>query len=255
MKGLIFGNKEVAECNVNVQELDGRRSRESLLWQKDVVGYIEVYVCLVKENCTMSTQSSCNSLDMREEFGKDSSHLDLDLFKPMNFFNHLCQNKDKTSDSSFEEPSEQHMHDFIEKVYAKKHKLLLQKQELSLFSHNLSLRSQLLQTQKHDLANESEKIKEEKTKLQKTISQLSQDLYQLKKDKLKNKTHKKLLSINKNKISESLNKLTSQKNNIKSYIPNTSKPKTNPEYSVLILSESVLPINTSDSPILEEKTN
>ncbi|OMJ95976.1 hypothetical protein SteCoe_535 [Stentor coeruleus] len=252
VKGLILGEKEVAECCVNVEEVDGKKNRQNLVWLGAKVGEIEVFVSCLKENCNMSTQSTCNSLDMREDFGKDASHLDLDLFKPMNFFNHFSENKDKTSSISIEE-SEQDMLDYIGKVFTKKSRILLQKRELNLLNQNLDLRSETLYNQKYELLIENEKIKEEKSRLQKTISQLNNDFYQLKKDKLKSKTHKRLLDLSKNRISENLIKLNTQKSKCPMMKPPTTRNKENLDYSIPELSESVLPINPRDSPVPEDK--
>ena len=170
----------------------------------------------------------------------------------MNFSSHFHDTKDKILDTSADETNEQSMYSFIEKVSAKRQKILGEKKELSLFNKSLDSRYENLITEKCKLATESEKIREEQSKIKKMVFQLNSDFLQLKSDKLRNRAHKKLIEKMKIKTAENLNRLGKERSLINSKKLINSNYKINLDYSILGLSESVMPINNSESPVPDE---
>ena len=248
----LYDNTEVGSCEFIILDRKSAKISKPIVFQNSTIGNIEISISFIKKKYNSTTQSTCNSLDMRDEDIKDLTHLDLDIFKPMNFFSHFHDTKDKILDTSADESNEQIMHNYIEKVSTKRQKILEEKQELSLLKQSLDARSQNLITEKYKLDKESEKIREEQSKIEKKIFQLNSDFLQLKCDKLRNRAHKKLIEQMKRKIAENLNRLGKEKSLINSKKLINSNYIANLDYSILGLSESVMPINNSESPIPDE---
>ena len=260
IKGLLVNEKFIGTYWLKAEDFEERVVKGQVKLDDNVVGSIDVVINTFSENPTVSTQSTCNSLDMRDEFFKDTSHLDLDFFKPMNLFTHFHGSQEKNSDLSFEEKSPQHIFEFIQKVSAKKTKLQSEKKSLETLSKALQSRSLNLSSQKKILQEESNQLKKEKEKIQSMISTLNHEFSTMKREQLKNKAHKTLINKSKSRLSSQLNRLShqtqtlNQKHKPKYFqIPDPSQAnKENLEYSVFGLSESVRPINSCESPVPEE---
>lgn len=244
MKSLLIKEKEVGSCTFDSQDFEERLIKKQLFSMGNQVGSIEAVLSTFNENPTISTQSTCNSLDMRDEYSKDTTHLDLDFFKPMNILSHFPDNE-KISDSSFELSSPQHIFEYIQKVSAKKSKILTEHKEIQNMSKDLEFRYEKISSQKQSLRQESAKLKEEREKLGGMIRTMNQEFYQVKREQFRNKAHKNLIHKGKSRVAS---KLISLQRQGKPYVHN----KENIEYCVMGLSESVRPVNPCDSPVPDE---
>lgn len=244
MKSLLMKEKEVGSCTLNSQDFEERLIKKQLYSSGNQVGAIEAVLSTFNENPTISTQSTCNSLDMRDDYSKDTTHLDLDFFKPMNILSHIPDNE-KLSDSSFEQTSPQYIFEYIQKVSAKKSKILTEHKELQNRSKDLELRCEKIFCQKQNLRQESEKLREEREKLDRIVKTLNQEFYQVKREKFRNKAHKNLIQKSKTRVAAKMVLLRGRGEACGSN-------KENIEYSVLGLSESVRPVNHCDSPVPDE---
>lgn len=250
--GFLFGTKELGRCEFTFNTQKVTQIKMPIIFQHCQIGHIQADFLIINKKYNNSTQSTCNSLDMRDEFIKDSTHLDLNLFKPMNLYSHFLDTKDREFDLSGDENSENSMHSFIEKVAAKKKKILGEKEELFLSRQNLNAREEKILSEKSQVAIESEKIRKEQEHIQKMIAQLNCNFSQLKNDKFRNKAHKKIIDKMKSRVSANLNRLTREKSSFFSKKVSNDQDKENLDYSVLGLSESVLPIKSSESPVPDE---
>ena len=116
----------------------------------------------------------------------------------------------------------------------------------------MKTRTESIIVEKYKLIVEAEKILEEKAKIQKMVLQMNSDFYQLKSDKFKSRAHKKLIQNTQIRIADRLNRLNRQKGLASPKRNFSANEKENLDYSVLELSESVLPVNNSDSPVPDE---
>jgi hypothetical protein len=249
-KGFLFGVNKIGSCDIDINDLPEKLTKKLILYKNEPVGNIYLSVDIVTENCIFSTQPTCNSLDMREDTLKNSSHLCLDVLKHKK---EPFTSKDANLDTSADEINELNMIKFIQKVSASKKKILNQQHELSLLNKNLEKRSEKLAIEKYKIAIEAENIKEERNKLQKMILKLNSDFYQLKHEKFRNRAHKKLIQNTKLRISQNLNRLNKQKNLCDLGPISNSSEKENMDYSILGLSESVMPVRCLESPVPEEQ--
>jgi hypothetical protein len=209
IKGLLVNEKEVGNCQIKPEDFEERLLKKELLLEGSNVGSIDLVLSTFNENLTISTQSTCNSLDMRDDFQKDSSHLDLDSLKPLSQFCQIPDTESRT-DESFDEKSTEQIFEFIQKVSAKKSKILTERKALESFSRNLQVRSENLSVQKLKLDEENEIIKDEKMRIEKNILTLNQEFYGLKKQQFKNRAHKKMVLNGKAKVAACLNRFRVQ---------------------------------------------
>lgn len=243
-KSLLVKEKEVGGCVFDSQDFEERVVKKQLFSMDNQVGNIEAVLSTFNDNPTISTQSTCNSLDMRDDYPKDTTHLDLNFFKPMNILTHF-PDKENFSDSSFEQSSPQRIIEYIQKVSEKKLKVLTEHKDLENLSKNFEQRIEKISSQKKRLGLESVKLLEERQKLEKVIKTLNHEFYQVKREQFRNKTHKNLIQRTKNRVACNLISLQKQS---RPFLAN----KENLDYSILGLSESVRPINPRDSPVPDE---
>jgi hypothetical protein len=162
VKGFLFGNKEVGHSFLQLDQVDCKNLKCPILHENTTVGFLTLNLSISTEALSMSTQSTCNSLDMREDFGKDASNLDLDLFKSMNLASQPTEGEESVL---FVDKHERGMMEFIEKVKGKREKILAQRQELELASRELEKRAEEMQRKRMELGVEAEIVKEEKRKV------------------------------------------------------------------------------------------
>ena len=246
-KVILFGYKELGNCKLNLFDHEGKKIKKNIIFQNNSIGSIEFDINIVKETC-MSTQSTCNSVDMKDDCIKDSTHLDLDIFKPMNFYSHFQDTEEDILDIEDDDKNEFNMYQFIEKVSEKKKKILCEKQELFSLKKCLEKKKEDLASEKLKIAKETEEVKEEKKKLDKMVTQLNSNFYELKNDKLRKKAHVKLIERIKFRMVDNLNRASKRKASCET----SWKKKECLDYSILELSESVMPINNPESPIPDE---
>ena len=267
IKGLLVkeNEKEIGTCWVEAQDFDDRIVKRQVLHNGDLVGHIDLALKIFSENPNVSTQSTCNSLDMKEEFLKETRHIDKDFFKQMNLSNHSNPSQDQISDLSFEQKSPQSIFDYIQKVSAKKTKFHSEQKSLEALCQVLQSRCLNLALQKSLLQAESCTLQQEKQKIQSTISILNLEFSSLKHEQFKNRAHKNLIIQSKSQMARQLNHLTLQRQ---------IKPQTNSIYSLnqiqsqsqrllvhnkenliprpFSLSKLVHPINSCESPVPED---
>jgi len=243
-KSLLLEEKEVGGCVFDSQDFEERVIKKQIFSMDNQVGNIEAVLSTFNDNPTISTQSTCNSLDMRDDYPKDNTHLDLNFFKPMNILTHF-PDKENFSDLSFEQSSPQHIIDYIQKVSEKKLKILTERKDLENLSNNLKERIEKISSQKKHLGQESGKLIEERQKLENVVKTLNSEFYQVKREQFRNKAHKNLIQKTKTRVGCNLISLQKQP---RPFVTN----KENLDYSVLGLSESVRPVNPRDSPVPDE---
>ena len=118
-KIFLFGIKEIGSCQVHTDEFFSKKLKKNLINSNTVIGAVEIFINL-PNLCTISTQSTCNSLDMREDNIKPS-HLEINGFKAKKT-DHFFDTKEKALDTSCDE-NEEYMVKYIEKVSNKKKKI------------------------------------------------------------------------------------------------------------------------------------
>ena len=260
VRGLLVNEKEIGSCWVRAQDFEDRVVKAQVVLDSSLVGYADLVLNIFSDNPNVSTQSTCNSIDMRDECWKDASHIETDSLKRMNSSNHLSPALDSQSDLSFEGKSAQHILDYIQKVSAKKAKCQSEQRTLETLSQALHTRSLNLTRQRKALQEESNSLLVEKEKIQSTIATLNLEFSSVKREQFKNKAHKKLICQSRSRMAGQLNLLSRRTQNLASrprsnYFDSAELLEQNKENIKLSLfgsSESVRPVNCCESPVPED---
>ena len=102
-------------------------------------------------------------------------------------------------------------------------------------------------TKKKKVSDEFEKIKEEKSEIKKIIGELNTSYSKLKRDKFVNRAYQKVIQKMKMRISNNLDRINKRKKVLNTNYDCVNKE--NFEYSILGLSEYVMPLDNCDSPV------
>ncbi|CAG9314891.1 unnamed protein product [Blepharisma stoltei] len=246
-KEMIFGEKEVGSCDINVKEVS--QGRFSNWWslqnlKGDTIGSIMLkFEGEIDRRYTdssmfgvVSTHSTNNSVDIKEEFSKKNDFNKLS--------NKSLRNDTKLklprSDQRRSETEEREREDSLEisdsrrkldqetriKIKEEKVKeclyrinkqaqnLVNEKNEIQILKQNLSKREDFLAQEKLRVSKERNYINEERKKLEAFKEQLNVNYAQLKQDKYKAQAHMKLLEATKNRLNKTSLQITKHRNKL-----------------------------------------
>jgi len=222
-KAMIFGDIEIGSCNLQLADI--RAGHLTEWWtvfntQGEIAGTILItFDTPQEEHSLLTTHSSQNSLDIREEFLKNIADMDFekDAGFPihnfqrdkLNFRLFLTQEnaeiikRELTEENTRLREKESNLKLLFEQAEIESAKIKRAKAELKRCKHSLKRREYSLQLEESELQFEKEKLKKDKEEIQRLRAQLKHDTAKLKQENAK-------LSSEKRKIDESFESLGDQ---------------------------------------------
>ena len=205
-KGVWFGDAEVGKCKLQISEISQRHLTE--WWSisnanNQVVGTILLTFDLPHdESILLTTHSSHNSIEIRDEYFKQLADLELDKeslhVQWTNYRREKSRNKNGPHEESMEKlrtelsqennrlkEKESNLKNLFEQAKKESAKLKKAKAELKRCRENLKRREQSLQMEEVAIQQEKNKLSKEKEEITTIKSQLNHDLAKLKQERQK----------------------------------------------------------------------
>jgi len=205
-KGLLFSDAEIGTCRLNMSDISQGHLTEwwSILNSSNtLVGTVLVTFEIPQEESNLlTTHSSHNSLEIREEFAKFSSEIELEK-ESLHAQWANCRKEKVRNKSGIQEESvdklrvdlsrenerlrekESNLKGLFEQAKKESNKLKKAKAELKRSRENLKRREQSLQIEELAILQEKQKLMKEKEEIQAMKSQLSHDSAKLKQERQK----------------------------------------------------------------------